>query len=46
MKTRHLAIVAGVSDAGPYPVAEVFYSENRANDVTLFADVTLTYAFE
>ncbi|HEY5626188.1 MAG TPA: SIMPL domain-containing protein [Dehalococcoidia bacterium] len=36
----------GVSDAGPYPVAEVVYSENRANDVTLYADVTLTYAIE
>jgi len=36
----------GVSNVGPYPVAEAFYSENRPNDVTLYADVTLTYGIE
>ncbi len=36
----------GVSNVGPYPVAEAIYSENRPNDVTLYADVTLTYGIE
>jgi uncharacterized protein YggE len=36
----------GVSNIGPYPVAEAVYSESRANDVTLYADVTLTYSIE
>ncbi len=36
----------GVSNVGPYPVADIAYSENRGDDVTLNADVTLTYAIE
>jgi uncharacterized protein YggE len=35
-----------VSDIGPYPVAEVAYTESRPSDVTLYANVTLTYAIE
>ena len=36
----------GVGDIGPYPVAGIAYSESRASDVTLYANVTLTYAIE
>ena len=35
-----------VGDIGPYPVAGVAYSESRASDVTLYANVTLTYAIQ
>jgi len=35
-----------VGNIGPYPVAEVAYSENRASDVALYANVTLTYAIQ
>jgi hypothetical protein len=36
----------GVGDIGPYPVAGLAYSETRATDVTLYANVTLTYAIQ
>jgi uncharacterized protein YggE len=35
-----------VGNIGPYPVAEVAYSESRTSDVTLYANVTLTYAIQ
>lgn len=36
----------GVGNIGPYPVAEVAYSASRTSDVTLYANVTLTYAIQ
>jgi uncharacterized protein YggE len=35
-----------VGNIGPYPVAEVAYSATRTSDVTLYANVTLTYAIQ
>jgi uncharacterized protein YggE len=35
-----------VGDIGPYPVAGEAYSENRASDVTLYANVTLTFVIQ
>lgn len=36
----------GIGNIGPYPVAEVAYSQSSASDVTIYANVTLTYAME